>query len=71
MKQKYEWYEDLKSIMIKIPIKNVSMKKIDIFLSDLVLKINVNEIKMIKVIDLKHEVQFDSTENHVLIKKYK
>ena len=56
MKQKYEWYEDLKSIMIKIPIKNVSMKKIDIFLSDLVLKINVNEKKMIKVIDLKHEV---------------
>ena len=67
MKQKYEWYEDLKSIKIKFPIKGVSLKKIDIYMSDLVLKINVNEIKYVKILDLKHEIDFESTENHVNI----
>jgi len=41
MSLKFEWYKDMKSIMIKIPIKGVSMKKIDIYLSDQVLIVNV------------------------------
>ena len=68
MSQKYEWYEDMKSIRIKIPIKGVSMKKIDIYMSDLVLKVNVAEIKIVKLLDLKDKIDFESTENHV---KYK
>ena len=43
------------------------MKKIDIYMSDLILKINVNEIKYIKILDLKHEIDFESTENHVFL----
>jgi dyslexia susceptibility 1 candidate gene 1 protein len=68
MSQKYEWYEDMKSIRIKIPIKGVSMKKIDIYMSDLVLKVNVAEIKMVKLLDLKEKIDFESTENHVIYK---
>lgn len=45
----------------------MSLKKIDIYMSDLVLKINVNEIKYVKILDLKHEIDFESTENHVNI----
>ena len=41
------------------------MKKIDIFMSDVLLKINVTELKMIKILDLKYEIDFESTENHV------
>jgi dyslexia susceptibility 1 candidate gene 1 protein len=68
MSQKYEWYEDMKSIRIKISIKGVSMKKIDIYMSDLVLKVNVAEIKMVKLLDLKEKIDFESTENHVIYK---
>jgi hypothetical protein len=66
MSLKFEWYEDMKSIMIKIPIKGVSMKKIDVYMSDLVLKVNVSEIKMVKLLDLKNKIDFESTENHVI-----
>ena len=41
------------------------MKKIDIFMSDVLLKVNVTELKMIKILDLKYEIDFESTENHV------
>lgn len=55
--------------MIKFPIKGVSMKKIDIFMSDLVLKINVTDLKLVKLLDLKYEIDFESTKNHVIIYK--
>ena len=32
------------------------MKKIDIFMSDVLLKVNVTELKMIKILDLKYEI---------------
>jgi len=47
--------------MIKFPIKGVSMKKIDIYMSDLVLKINVTDLKLVKLLDLKYEIDFEST----------
>lgn len=42
------------------------MKKIDVFISDLVLKINITEKKWVRVLDLKHEVDFQSKENSVV-----
>ena len=42
------------------------MKKIDIYMSDLVLKVNVTEIKMVKLLDLKDKIDFESTENQVI-----
>jgi hypothetical protein len=56
----------MKSIMMKIPIKGVSMKKIDIYLSDLVLIVNVFNIKLVKLFDLKDKIDFESTENHLI-----
>jgi len=37
------------------------MKKIDIYMSDLVLKINVTDLKLVKLLDLKYEIDFEST----------
>jgi hypothetical protein len=48
----------MKSIMIKIPIKGVNHKKICIYMSDLVLKVNVAEIKMVKLLDLENKINF-------------
>ena len=39
--QSYEWYQDTNTVKIKMPINGVTMKKIDIFVSDLILKINI------------------------------
>lgn len=42
------------------------MKKIDLFVSDVVVKINITEKKWVRVIDLKHEVLFLSKETSVI-----
>jgi len=43
---------------VSIPIAGISEKKIDIFTSDCILKINVKELKLVKIIDLEHEIDF-------------
>ncbi|KAL4480776.1 hypothetical protein ABPG72_001645 [Tetrahymena utriculariae] len=65
-KHGYEWYQDNKIVKIRIPIKGITMKKIDIFISDLVLKINIIEKKWVRVLDLKHEIDFQGQENNVV-----
>ncbi|EAR87721.1 tetratricopeptide repeat protein (macronuclear) [Tetrahymena thermophila SB210] len=65
-KHGYEWYQDNKIVKIRIPIKGITMKKIDIFISDLVLKINITEKKWVRVLDLKHEIDFQGQENNVV-----
>lgn len=42
------------------------MKKIDLFVSDVVMKINITEKRWVRIIDLKHEVQFLSKETTVV-----
>ena len=54
MKAQFEWYEDEQAVSIHLKIPNTSLQKIDIYVSDLVLKINIPSIKYIKLLDLKH-----------------
>ena len=51
---------------VRVPAKGIAVKKIDVFVSDLVLKINIPEKKWVRVIDLKHPVDFLSKENSVV-----
>lgn len=37
-------------------MKSITMKKIDVFVSDVVLKINIQEKKWVRIIDLQHPV---------------
>ena len=53
-------------VKVRIPAKGIAVKKIDVFVSDLVLKINIPEKKWVRVIDLKHPVDFLSKENAVV-----
>ena len=53
MAPKYEWYESDSTITIQLPISNTSLQKIDIYVSDLVLKVNVPSQKYVKLLDLK------------------
>lgn len=57
-----EWFEDKKTVKIRLPIKGTSIKKIEVEVSDLVLKVNVTEKNMVRVFDLKHEVEWQSKE---------
>ena len=56
MAPKYEWYESDTTITIHLPIPNTKLSNIDIYISDLVLKVNVPSQKYIKLLDLKYEV---------------
>ena len=58
-----EWYQDLRKITIRLPLRGTSLKKIDVYLADLLLKINVQEKNFVKVYDLRHEVDYQSKEN--------
>lgn len=60
MSTQYEWYEDKNTISIIIPTPTTGLSKIDIYVSDLVLKINIPSIRYIKVLDLKHEIDHNS-----------
>ena len=59
-----EWEQDNEYIRMKIPIVGVnSMKNIDLYLSDLVFRINISEKKIVKVLDFQHEVDYLSKDN--------
>lgn len=42
------------------------MKKIDIFISDFLLKINVLDKNFVKIFDLKYEIDFANPENNAI-----
>ena len=58
-KNKYEWNQDKKFVYVQIPLPaHTSLKKVDIFLSDLILKVNSLE---------KNQVHFKSPENKFVL----
>lgn len=58
----YQWNQDDKFVRIRIPIKGVTSKKIDVFVADVILKINVPEKKFVVIFDLENEVEPESRE---------
>ncbi len=65
-KNTYEWHQDQKNIHIRIPIKGTSLKKIDIFLSDVILKVNCMEKNFVKILDLSEQIDYESKDNRVV-----
>ena len=59
----YEWSQTDETIAIYLPIKNVLMKNIEIFCSDLLLKITAQSIKYFVAIDFMHEIDHKSIKN--------
>jgi hypothetical protein len=62
---KYEWSQTDETISIYIQIKNVLMKNVDVFISDVLLKVNAQVIKYFLAIDFLHEVDHKSGKNKV------
>jgi hypothetical protein len=62
---KYSWLETDESIVVKMPIKGVVLKQIDVFFSDLLLKVNATSIKYLTIIDFKHKIDYLSPKNRV------
>ncbi len=67
-KKEYEWNQDKKYVYIQIPLPaHSSLKKVDIFLSDLILRVTSLEKKQTHSLDLLHQVDFRSPENKFVI----
>jgi uncharacterized protein YaaR (DUF327 family) len=63
IKQKlnYEWNQDKKFLYIQVPLPaHTNLKKVDIYLSDLVLRVNSVEKNQIHFLDLAEEVDYRS-----------
>jgi hypothetical protein len=60
-KKTYEWNQDQKFVYVRIPLpSHLSLKKIDIFLSDLILRVTSLEKKSTHFLDLAKEVDYKS-----------
>ena len=53
------------AVLVRLPIKNVLLKQIDIFYSDLVLKVSAQSIKYFQAVDFLHEIEHRSPKNRV------
>jgi hypothetical protein len=63
--KKYEWSQTDTTIVINLPLQNILLKNIDIFYSDLLLKVNATSIKYFAAIDFLHEVDHKNVKNRV------
>lgn len=62
---KYTWSQTDDSVTIHFPIKNVSLKNIDVLYTDIFLKINAASIKYFTVIDFPCEVDYENSRNRI------
>ena len=60
-KKNYEWGQDKKFVFVQVPIPaHTNSKKLDIFLSDLILRVTSLEKKQTQFIDLWGKVDYQS-----------
>ena len=57
-----EWFQDKKTVTVRLEVGNTSITKIKLELADLVLKIILDK-RLVKTLDLAHEVDYLSKEN--------
>ncbi len=65
-KKPLEWFQNEDSLTINLPLSGVSFKKLDFFLSDVFLKINILEKNLIKILDFHGEIDYLSKSNSFL-----
>ena len=61
----YSWTQTKDSITISLPVRNVSLKNINVQWTDLCLKVNVPSIRYIQVIDFPFPIDFTNPKNRV------
>lgn len=67
-KKTYEWNQDKKFIYVQVPLpSHTSLKKVDIFLSDLILRVTSLEKKQTHFIDLAEEIDYRSPDNKFIV----
>lgn len=65
-KKETQWYQTELTLTIKYPISGVSLKKIDFYLTDTFLKINITEKKSIKFFDFHSNIDYQNKGNSFL-----
>ena len=63
MSGQLDWSQDKRSINLRVAVGPTSLRKIDVFLSDLVVKVNIQEKKFLKTLDLHAEIDYLHNEN--------
>jgi hypothetical protein len=67
-KKNYEWNQDKKFVHLQIPMpSHTSLKKVEIFLSDLILRVTSLEKKQTHFLDLAEEIDYRSPENKFIL----
>lgn len=67
-KKTYEWNQDKKFVYVQVPLpSHTSLKKVDIFLSDLILRVTSLEKKQTHFIDLAEEIDYRSPDNKFIL----
>ena len=61
----FKWTQTKDSITISLPVRNVSLKQINVQWTDLCLKVNVPTIRYIQIIDFPFPVDFTNSRNRV------
>lgn len=60
---KYEWSQTDECVVVRLPVSNVSMKNIEVLITDLLLKVHAQSIKYFAAVDFLHEVDYKSGKN--------
>ena len=60
---KYTWSQSEEAISIQVPLRNVLMKHVDIFYSDLLVKVSAQQVKFFLALDLMHEIEHRHAKN--------
>ncbi len=67
-KKNYQWNQDKKFVYLQIPLpSHTSLKKVDIFLSDVILRVTSLDKKQTHFIDLAEEIDYRSPENKFIL----
>ena len=63
-KKNYEWHQDNKYVYVKVPMTgHTSIKNVEVYLSDLVLRITSKVKKYVETLDFCQEVDYLSSDN--------
>lgn len=67
-KKSYDWNQDKKFVYVQIPLpSHTSLKKVDIYLSDLILRVTSLEKKHTHFLDLAQETDYKSPDNKFIL----
>lgn len=67
-KKSYEWNQDKKYVYIQVPLPaHTSLKKVEIYLSDLILRVTSLEKKQTHFLDLLKEIEYRSPDNKFVL----